>query len=78
MRKILRRFWYNILWRLQPSDSLERRVEVETYLFMCAHGKKPLPDANVCQWLAMRLGTPKRYWSDYLKRGPLYERKNCE
>ena len=46
---------------------LNRRVEVENELFMMATGKKPLPDAEMCRKLALRLGTPKENWPESLK-----------
>lgn len=40
------------------ADAMNRRVKVEQYLFDCANGKKPLPDATKCRELALSLGTP--------------------
>lgn len=38
------------------ADAMNRRVEVEQYLFDCAAGKRLLPDATKCRELALRLG----------------------
>lgn len=36
-----------------------RRVQVEDALMKMAEGKLPLPDAEKCRELALKLGTPK-------------------
>lgn len=36
-----------------------RRVQIEDALMKMAEGKLPLPDADKCRELALRLGTPK-------------------
>lgn len=63
--------WRNrlALWRDQPAE-LNKRAQIESFLLECAAGKRPLPDAATCRWLALRLGTPKAYWSDALKQPP--------
>jgi len=40
------------------DDVLNRRAIVEQYLFDCAGGKRPLPDAETCRLIALKLGTP--------------------
>jgi len=45
------------LWRNLP-DMMDRRTRVEQYLFDCAGGARPLPDAETCRLLALKLGTP--------------------
>lgn len=64
------RLKYRWLMLRHHDEELNRRTQVEQWLFACAAGKKPLPDAATCRWLALRLGTPKRYWSDYLTKKP--------
>lgn len=54
----LRARW--IIWR-GTNDSLNRRAAVEQYLFNAAAGKSPLPDANKCRELAIRLGVPSEF-----------------
>lgn len=52
-------------WRLirNHGDELNRRVTVENYLWACVAGKKPLPDKDKCQELAVKLGVPTQYRS---------------
>lgn len=47
-------------WRLirGSADELNRRAIVEQYLFDCAKGKRPLPDAERCRRMALKLGIP--------------------
>jgi len=52
------RWKYRILNLMYSCEELNRRVKVEQYLFDCANGKKPLPDAAKCKELALFLGTP--------------------
>ena len=52
------------------SEQLNRRVGIESYLLQCYEGKKPLPNKEVCRWLALRLGTPQEHWDDWLKGKP--------
>lgn len=40
---------------------LNRRVSVEQELFDCAAGKRPLPTAEQCREMALRLGVPDEY-----------------
>lgn len=49
------RVWRNI------GDDLNRRASVEAYLLDCAQGKRPLPDANKCSELAIKLGVPSQH-----------------
>lgn len=59
-------------WRILRNSGAElnRRAAVEQWLLDCADGKKPLPGRATCRWLALRLGTPKELWSDFLKAPP--------
>lgn len=41
--------------------ALNRRAEVEQYLWDCVHGKKPLPDQEQCRQMALKLGVPDDY-----------------
>jgi len=50
------------LWR-HSGDALNRRVAVEQYLLDCAAGRNPLPNADTCRELALKLGIPSRYQS---------------
>jgi len=45
-------------WRDMPA-LLNRRASVEQRLFDAASGKNPLPDADECRRLALKLGTPE-------------------
>ncbi|UNY40545.1 hypothetical protein KLER11_gp41 [Pararheinheimera phage vB_PsoM_KLER1-1] len=47
---------------------LNRRVEIENHLLQCYQGSMPLPSQQDCKVLALRLGTPKEYWGDYIKQ----------
>jgi len=38
------------------AEILNRRAEVEQFLFDCFAGKRPLPDKETCRSLAMKLG----------------------
>jgi len=49
------------------GKALNRRVDIENHLLQCYQGVMPLPNQQDCKVLALRLGTPKEYWSDYLK-----------
>lgn len=47
------------LWIIMHhNDSLTRRVVVENYLLKASDGRKPLPDADKCRELAIKLGVP--------------------
>lgn len=43
------------------AAALNRRAEVEQTLLDVAHGKRPLPDAETCRALALRLGVPEEF-----------------
>jgi hypothetical protein len=43
-------------WMRKYEKSLNRRAEVEQHLFDCYHNKRPLPDAEECKSLALKLG----------------------
>lgn len=70
MRAWLIRLKYRWLIIRNSGAELNRRVDVENWLLNCSVGKQPLPDAKTCRWLALRLGTPKEFWSDALKGAP--------
>ena len=40
------------------AEMINRRAEVEQFLFDCYAGKRPLPDKDTCRALAMKLGVP--------------------
>lgn len=44
-----------------------RVAGIENYLINVAKGNKPLPTAEDCKVMALRLGTPYAEWSDYVK-----------
>lgn len=73
MPGIITRAKYRLLFLFQHHKELNRRAQVEQWLFQCAAGKKPLPDENTCKWLALRLGTPKEDWAEYLQNPPSKE-----
>ncbi|MCP1675495.1 hypothetical protein J2T57_002645 [Natronocella acetinitrilica] len=51
------RVWRNV------GEDLNRRASVEAQLFSMASGKSPLPDADKCRELALKLGVPDAYRS---------------
>lgn len=59
-------------WRLarDRGAELNKRVEVESWLLAASAGDRPLPDAETCRWLALRLGVPRRDWTDYHRYPP--------
>ena len=59
----LERFVGRWMWLREYEISLNRRAEVEQELFDAARGKRPLPDAEQCRKLAVRLGVPDK-WKD--------------
>jgi len=61
MRRTIRR----LIWRFHNLKDgyheLNRRAKVESELFECATGKRPMPDkAQLKEW-AMRLGVPESF-----------------
>jgi hypothetical protein len=63
LRRRLERFVMRWRWLRDYEISLNRRAEVEQELFDMARGKRPLPDAEQCRKLAIRLGVPDK-WRD--------------
>lgn len=55
VRQVLRREYTD------RRDILNRRAEVESYLFDCANEKRPLPDKEQCRLLALKLGVPSKW-----------------
>lgn len=47
------------------SENITRRGEVEQHLLNVATGKAPPLTAQDCRILALRLGTPKKYWKPH-------------
>ena len=62
MRDKLRRWWQGFQNYRNFSAELNRRVGVENELLMMAAGRKPLPSAEKCREMAMKLGVPDS-WS---------------
>lgn len=60
MRERWLRWKYRWINFMAGADALNRRVTVENYLYMCASGRKPLPDADKCRELANKLGMPSK------------------
>jgi len=57
----------NTIFDLDNLDKIiNRRVDVENYLFNVSIGKKTLSKED-CKILALRLGTPKENWTDKVK-----------
>jgi NCAIR mutase (PurE)-related protein len=50
----------------QLSELINRRGIIEQHLFMIAAGKSPLPTAEDCKVMALKLGTPRSQWGDFL------------
>lgn len=57
----LRRLRYRIAKFRGFGQELQRRGAVEAELFDMAAGKKPLPTADDCRRLALKLGVPDEY-----------------
>lgn len=51
----------------QLSSRISRTVDIEDLLLKMANGKLALPDKQDCRVLSLRLGTPKKDWSDIVK-----------
>lgn len=51
----------------QINRVLNERVDIENILFLVGAGKLPLLTVRDCQVLAIKLGTPKKHWSDVIK-----------
>lgn len=49
------------------NERISRSVEVEDVLYKIAAGQIEVPDAAGFRVLAIRLGTPKKQWSDDVK-----------
>lgn len=49
------------------NERISRSVDVEDTLYKIAAGKLEVPDAEGFRVLAIRLGTPKKQWSDEVK-----------
>lgn len=50
------------------AKMLNRRVDIENHLLQIYQGSMPILSRQDCKVLALRLGTPKEYWSDYLEQ----------
>jgi len=46
------------------ASELNRRVEIENKLLSIASGKSPIPTRDECRVLALKLGTPKKFWPE--------------
>lgn len=57
----LRRLRYRIAKFRSFGAEINRRAAVEAELFDMASGKKPLPTADDCRRLAIKLGVPDEY-----------------
>ena len=57
----LRRLRYRIAKFRSFGAEINRRAAVEAELFDMASGKKPLPSADDCRRLAIKLGVPDEY-----------------
>lgn len=49
------------------NERISRSVEVEDALYKIAAGKLAVPDAEGFRVLAIRLGTPKKQWTEEVK-----------
>lgn len=52
---------------------LNRRAAVEQTLLNCAAGRQPLPTAESCRELALKLGVPEEYRIDHIKPAPVQQ-----
>jgi hypothetical protein len=50
------------------AKMLGRRVDIENHLLQIYQGTMPMLSRQDCKVLALRLGTPKEYWGDYIKQ----------
>lgn len=50
------------------GEELNRRIDIESELFKMATGKKPLPSPYDCRIMAIKLGTPRKYWREEWKK----------
>lgn len=57
-RHLLRAWWWKLRFLRSYAVSLKRRAEVEQRLLDAANGKAPVPDAQECRRLALKLGDP--------------------
>ncbi len=48
------------------SERISRGVDVEQILFDVANGKRPALTQQDCRILALRLGTPRKQWSEQM------------
>lgn len=46
------------------TEHINRSVDIETLLIRMSKGLVPLPSQQSCRVMALRLGTPKKEWSD--------------
>lgn len=58
MKRQLVRFYYWWRFHRDYEAGLNRRAGVESELFECAAGKRPLPDQQQCRAWAIKLGVP--------------------
>jgi hypothetical protein len=49
------------------SDRINRSVDIEQHLFDVANGKRPPLTKQDCRILALRLGTPRKMWTEQMK-----------
>ena len=49
------------------NDKISRSVDIENYLLAVAEGKAPPLSPRDCRIMALRLGTPRKHWTDVVK-----------
>ncbi len=49
------------------AEQIDRRCTIENKLFAVAEGRHPPLTKEDCRVMAIRLGSPKNYWSDYIR-----------
>jgi len=49
---------------INSGPELNKRVDIENYLFAVSIGKKPIPTKEEFRQLGLMLGTPKKLWRD--------------
>ena len=60
----LTRLKYRFIILINHGEELNKRVDIENILFDMAKGKRALPTREECRVIALKLGTPVKYWRD--------------
>lgn len=58
---MLRRLIYRCVTFKDYAEQLNRKAAVESKMFACIEGKKPMPDKDTLRQWALELGVPECY-----------------